>query len=241
MEDPFWATEIFRENLAVTLDSIDFTLWLLAVLLEGTVLGVVIWQRIYRTLPVFSSFLAWCLLSDAAMAVMQRIPSAYLPATLVNITIDACFQLAILAELGSAVVRHNRVDPPSRVVLIMLTALAGVVAMALNRWRVPTEWPLLNLIYMVLLQFLATLRLVFLLTLVWWSSLLKLRWHTRELRIITGLGLYILVTFIVAVLHAHNMATMQYHWLDQLLVGSYLWALCLWALASTTKVAGQTQ
>jgi hypothetical protein len=172
---------------------------------------------------------------------MQRIPNAYLPATLVNITIDAAFQLAILAELGRAVVRNNRVAPPSRVVLYLLTALAAVVALALNRWRVPTEWPLLNLIYMVLLQFLATLRLVFLLTLVWWSSLLKLRWHTRELRIMTGLGLYILVTFIVAVLHAHNMASMQYHWLDQLLVGSYLWALCLWILASTTKVAGQTQ
>ena len=225
----------------MTLDSIDFLLWLLAILLEGTVLAIVIWQRIYRALPVFSCFLVWCLLSDAGMALLQRIPSVYLQATLVNITIDACFQLAILAELGRAVVRHNRVDPPSRVVLILLTCLAAVVAMTLNRWRVPTEWPLLNLIYMVLLQFLATLRLVFLLTLAWWSSLLKLRWHVRELRIFTGLGIYILVTFIVAVLHAHNMATMQYHWLDQLLVGSYLWALCLWILASTTKVAGQTQ
>ncbi len=111
--------------------------------------------------------------------------------------------------------------------------------MTLNRWKIPTEWPLLNLIYMVLLQFLATLRLVFLLTLVWWSSLLKLRWHQRDLRILTGLGLYILVTFLVVMLHAHNMAGAAYHWLDQLLVASYLWALCLWMLASTTKVAEQ--
>ena len=225
----------------MNLDSIDLTLWLLAVLLEGTVLAVVVWRRIYRTLPFFSSFLVWCLLSDAGMAIMQHVPAAYLPATLANITIDALFQLAILAELGKAVVRHNRVEPPSRVVLFLLTILATVVALLLNRWRVPTDWPLLNLMYMVLLQFLATLRLVFLLTLVWWSSLLKLRWHQRELRIVTGLGLYILVTFVVVVLHAHNMASVQYHWLDQLLVGSYLWALCLWMLASTTKVAEQTQ
>jgi hypothetical protein len=84
------------------------------------------------------------------------------------------------------------------------------------------------------------LRLVFLLTLVWWTSLFKLRWHPRELRIVTGLGLYILVTFLVVVLHTHDMASMQYHWLDQLLVASYLWALCLWILATTTKVAEQT-
>lgn len=224
----------------MTLDSIDLTLWLLAVLLEGAVLAVVLWRRIYRTLPVFSSFLLWCLLSDAGMAVFQRIPHAYLPATLVNITVDALFQLAILFELGRTVVRHNRVSPPSRVVIVLLTVVAAILAMTLNRWRIPTEWPLLNLIYMVLLQFLATLRLVFLLTLVWWSSLLKLRWSTQELRIITGLGLYILVTFLVVVLHAHNLNGMRYHWLDQLLVASYLWALCLWMLASTTKVAEQT-
>jgi hypothetical protein len=123
----------------------------------------------------------------------------------------------------------------------LLTCLAALIAMMLNRWKIPTEWPMLNLMYMVLLQFLATLRLVFLLTLVWWSSLLKLRWHQRDLRILTGLGLYILVTFMVVVLHAHNMDGMKYHWLDQLLVASYLWALCLWMMASTTKVAEQTQ
>lgn len=224
----------------MTLDSIDMALWLLAVLLEGAVLAIVLWRRTYRTLPVFACFLGWCLLSDAGMAAMQRIPNAYLPATLVNMTVDALFQLAILAEIGRAVVRHNRTDPPSRVIIFLLGALAAVVAMLLNWWRVPSDWPLLNLMYIVLLQFLATLRLVFLLTLVWWTSLFKLRWHPRELRIVTGLGLYILVTFLVVVLHTHDMASMQYHWLDQLLVGSYLWALCLWVLATTTKVAEQT-
>jgi len=224
----------------VKLDSIDLTLWLFAVLMEGAVLGVILWRRIYRTLPVFSCFLVWCLLSDAGMAAMDRLPKVYLSATLVNITVDALFQIAILWELGRAVVRHNRVDPPSRVVLFLLTCLAALLAMMLNRWKIPTEWPLLNMVYMVLLQFLATLRLVFLLTLVWWSSLLKLRWSQRDLRILTGLGLYILVTFLVVVLHAHNMMGSEFHWLDQLLVASYLWALCLFILASTTKVAEQT-
>ena len=221
------------------LDSIDLTLWLFAVLLEGRC-----WQSSYgaaSTGPCRSSA-AFSPGVSSAMRVWPRcksIPKAYLPATLINITVDAAFQLAILAELGRAVVRHNRVEPPSKVVIFLLTVAAAALAMMLNRWKVPTEWPLLNLVYMVLLQFLATLRLVFLLTLVWWSSLLKLRWHPRELRIMTGLGLYILVTFLVVVLHAHNMAGSQFHWLDQLLVASYLWALCLWILASTTKVAEQ--
>ena len=225
----------------MTFDSIDLTFWLLAVVLEGAVLAVILWRRIYRSLPVFSCFIAWCLLSDAGMAAMQLIPNAYLPATLINITVDSAFQLAMLAELGRAVVRHNRVDPPSRAIVFLLSLGAAVIAVSLNRWKVPTQWPMLNLVYIVLLEVLATVRLVFLLTLVWWSSLLKLRWNARELRIVTGLGLYILVTFLVAVLHAHNMTGSKFHWLDQLLVASYLWALCLWILASTTKVAEQTQ
>ena len=221
-------------------NSIDLTLWLFAILMEGAVLGIILWRRIYRTLPVFSCFLIWCLLSDAGMAAMNSLPKVYLSATLINITVDALFQVAILIELGRTVVRHNRVDPPSRIVLVLLTGLAALLAMLLNRWKIPTEWPLLNMVYIVLLQFLATLRLVFLLTLVWWSSLLKLRWSQRDLRILTGLGIYILVTYMVVLLHAHNMTGMEYHWLDQLLVASYLWALCLWMLASTTKVAEQT-
>jgi hypothetical protein len=101
----------------VKLDSIDLALWLLAVLLEGAVLAIVLWRRIYRSLPVFACFLGWCLLSDAGMAAMQRIPNAYLPATLVNMTIDALCQIAILAEIGRALVRHNRIAPPSRVII----------------------------------------------------------------------------------------------------------------------------
>lgn len=225
----------------MTWDSIDVTMWLLAILLEGAVLAVVIWRRIYVTLPVFTGFLGWCLLSDAGMAAVDLIPNAYLPATIVNITVDALFQLAILNELGRAVVRQNRADPPSRIVVFLFALLAAALILILNPWKIPSGWPLLNLIYMVLLQVLAALRLVVLLTLVWWSSLLKLQWHPRELRIVTGLGLYILVTFLVVILHTHNLDATTYHWLDQMLVGSYLWALCLWMLASTTKVAGQPQ
>ena len=211
----------------MTLDSIDLTLWLAGIGMEALLLGLVIWKRVYRTLPVFSCFFLWCLLSDGGMAVAVRFPTAYLQATLVNITVDALFQLAILAELGRAVVRHNRVTPPSRIVIALLTVLAFILAGSLNKWVIPTQLPIADILYLLLMQLYAVLRVVFLLTLVWWSSLQGLRWPPRELRILTGLGLYILATLCVAVLHSHNMSGMQYHWLDQLLVAIYLWALCL--------------
>jgi hypothetical protein len=221
----------------VTIDSIDLTLWLAGAALELFLLSVLLYKRIYRSLPIFCIFLVWCLLSDVGMAIALRLPNAYLPATLISLTGDALFQLAILAELGRAVLRHNHVAPPSRVVLMLLGLLACVIAGILNNWTVPLEYPFLSMLYLVLLQLFAALRVVFLLTLVWWTSVQKLRWPTRELQILTGLGVYIMVTLCVVILHTHNMATMQYHWLDQLLVASYLFALCFWILASTTNVA----
>ena len=221
----------------MTIDSIDLTLWLAGAALELFLLSVLLYKRIYSSLPIFCIFLVWCLLSDVGMAIALRLPNAYLPATLISLTGDALFQLAILAELGRAVLRHNHVAPPSRVVLVLLGLLACVIAGILNNWTVPLEYPFLSMLYMVLLQVFAALRVVFLLTLVWWTSVQKLRWPTRELQILTGLGVYIMVTLCVVILHTHNMATMQYHWLDQLLVASYLFALCFWILASTTNVA----
>ena len=220
----------------MTLDSIDLTLWLAGVGMETVLLGLVIWKRIYRTLPVFAGFFVWCLLSDAGMAIANLFPNADLPATLVNITFDALFQLAILAELGRAVVRYNRVAPPSRIVIVLLAALAFILTGFLNKWSIPTQLPTLEIVYMVLLQLFAVLRVVFLLTLVWWSSLQGLRWPVRELRILTGLGFYIFATLCVAILHSHNMEGMKFHWLDQLLVGAYLWTLSYWILAATTNV-----
>jgi hypothetical protein len=221
----------------VTIDSIDLTLWLAGAAMEMFLLAVLLYKRIYRSLPIFCIFLVWCLLSDAGMAIALHLPNAYLPATLVSITGDALFQLAILAELGRAVLRHNHVDPPSKVVLVLLGLLACVVAGILNNWSVPLDYPFMSMLYLVLLQVFAALRVVFLLTLVWWTSVHKLRWPTRELQILTGLGIYIMITLCVVILHTHNMATMQFHWLDQLLVASYLLALGFWILASTTKVA----
>ena len=220
----------------MTLDSIDLTLWLAGIGMEAFLLGLVLWKRVYRALPVFSCFFVWCLLSDGGMAVASRFPNAYLQATLVNITVDALFQLAILAELGRVVVRHNHVAPPSRIVIVLLTVLAFILAGSLNKWALPTKLPTANMLYLVLMQLFAVLRAVFLLTLVCWSSLQGLRWPPRELRIVTGLGVYIMATVCVAILHSQNMIGMQFHWLDQVLVAIYLWTLSYWIFASTTNV-----
>ncbi len=218
------------------MDSIDLTLWLAGIAMEAVLLALAVWKRIYRTLPYFFYYLIWCLCSERMLAIARPVPTAYLPVTLLGITVDALFQLAILAELGRSVVRYNRISRPKRTVLAILTVLGCALAWSLNRWKIPTNTPFLESLYVVLLEIFAVLRLAFLLALVWWSSLQKLHWPARELQILTGMGFYAMSAFCVVVLHSHNMTGTQYHWLDQMLVGSYLWTLFYWMLASTTKV-----
>ena len=223
----------------MTLDSIDLTLWLAGIIMDAVLLGLVVWRRVYRTLPVFLLLSGLVSIERAPAGGCAPGPERLSAGNHLSMTVDALFQLAILAELGRVVVRHNHVSPPSRTVIVLLTALACVIAGSLNKWTFPAGLSIFEWLNVVLTQLFAVLRVVFLLTLVWWSSLLGLNWPTRELRIVTGLGFYIMAAFSIAILHTHNMAGMQYHWLDQLLVAGYLWTLSYWILASTTKVAEQ--
>ena len=170
----------------MTLDSIDLTLWLAGIGMEAVLLALAVWKRIYRTLPYFFYYLIWCLCSEGMLAIARPVPSAYLPVTLLGITVDALFQLAILAELARSVVRYNRIFRPNGTVLAILTVLGCALAWSLNRWKIPTNTPFLESLYVVLLEIIAVLRLAFLLALVWWSSLQKLHWPARELQILTG-------------------------------------------------------
>src|ERR1035437_2864675 len=77
--------------------------------MEAVLLALAVWKRIYRTLPYFFYYLIWCLCSEGMQAIARPVPSAYLPVKLLGITVDALFQLAILAELARSVVRYNRI------------------------------------------------------------------------------------------------------------------------------------
>jgi hypothetical protein len=95
------------------------------------------------------------------------------------------------------------------------------------------------MLYVVSIQVFAVLRVAFLLALIWWSSLQGFRWPTRELRIVTGLGFCAIVSLAVVIIHGHNLVGMENHWLDQIVVASYLGALTYWVVSTATKALEQ--
>ncbi|MDR3775533.1 MAG: hypothetical protein P4K97_01455 [Terracidiphilus sp.] len=215
----------------MTLDALDSTMWLAGVGMEMVLLALLTQRRAFRVFPVFCFYQVCCLGSDAACwLVLRFLPASYMLFFLVDLTVDALFQLAILAELGASVVRQNHAVRPSRTVLGLLMVLACALLCLLAKWMNPSGLPIVPFLYVILLQAYAILRVAALLALAWWSSLQGLYWPLKELRIASGLGFYSVVSLAAIILHSHNMTSPQYHWIDQVQVFSYFCVLSYWVL-----------
>jgi hypothetical protein len=221
----------------LTLNSIEITLWLACMAMEATLLVLLIRARVFRTLPVFFSCLVWWLCSDAPMMLVVRFftQEGYQRFCVLNMTIDALFEFAILVELGWAVLRHNRAAPPRRYVLILLVTLATMVVWSLAKWTAPAGTTALLTLYVHLRQVITILRVALILALAWWSSLQRLSWPDQALRVATGVGFYSIVELVVSILHTHQNAGPQYHLLDELVTASYLGTLAYWVLSFSKK------
>lgn len=220
----------------MTPDGLDTTIWLAGVSMELVLLALLVHRRIFRVLPIFFVYSVCCLGSEAACwFILRYSPGSYLRFYLVDMTADFLFQFAILAELAASVLRHNRGIRAGRVLLALLMALSCTLLWFLAKWVNPSGLPLDQMLYVILLQAFAVLRVAAMLAIVWWSSLQGLQWPERELRVASGLGFYSVVCLAVIVLHTHNMDGTQYHWLDQIQAFSYFCVLSYWVLFFAKK------
>jgi hypothetical protein len=204
-----------------------------SVSLEIILIALMMRSRAFRALPIFFSYLIWNLCSGAVVLMLLRIlsPDDYLRFYLAEMTLDALFEFAFLAELARVVRRHNPAVPARTNLGILMILPAILLIVPLAAWTVPQYFPILYKFYVHLQQAFAVLRVAFVLALVWWSSLLGMRWSDRELRIATGFGFYSIVALAVAILHTHQAVGPLYHWLDEVAAVSYLAALAYWILA----------
>src|ERR1700756_372220 len=151
----------------------------------------------FRLFPIFSLYVFWAVFNDSAMMLISReFPARYLQAFLVELPLDSLLQFCVLVELAWAVVRPLRASL-SRwsilipiAILLVATALMWPIGGTLARPGVSGQWHLL----FQLQQTFSLLRILFFLGLVALSQILAIGWRDRELQIVTGLGLYSLVS-----------------------------------------------
>ncbi len=193
----------------------------------------------WRTLPVFTSYIAWTILTDAAnYLISHRFPGIYQKTYLIEIVPDALLQLAVLVELAWSVLRPSRsILPRGTLYLIAgLIVVAGLILWPLAGMAVPQNLSAHAELYVHFQETIAILRVVCFLLMAGFSQVLSIGWKDRELQVATGLGFFSIVSLIVAVLHSHQEAgTHLYHWLDNAIAASYVGALGYWIVSFVTK------
>ena len=218
--------------------SLDNALWLIGVVVEAAVVGLLVYRRVWRILPVFCIYCAWDLFSNAAgIPVFRFFPASYLTFYLANMVVDSALEFGVLIELAWSVLRPFRASLPRGAVVVV----AGLVmALGAAIWpfaaipgfgNLPPEYHHL----MQLIQTTAILRILFFLALAGCSQLLSIGWRDRELQVATGLGFYSLVSLAVAMLHSHLTMGPQYEHLIQVVVVSYICTLLYWMISFSQK------
>jgi hypothetical protein len=224
--------------------SLDLVFWIGGLLVECVLLAVLFRKRVFRQLPFFCVFIAWNLLSDTGLFVLQRwiVPwgsNRFFHLYEVQMAIDSTLIFALLVELSWSVLRPIRSSLPRGgwIGIALLVALAGLAVWPLAGMTQPPELSNEGSAFFRLDQTAAILRVVIFLAMAGFSQLLSLNWRNRELQVATGLGFYSIVSLAVTIVHTHQAVGSTYHIIDQLQALCYLGSLSYWVLAFTTKEA----
>lgn len=220
--------------------TVDQALWYACILGEAGTVAALAYRRIYKALPIFSGYMVWTIVSDLiGVIAAQRSPDFYLHIYRYVMPMDSLLQFAVILELASSVLRPYRSVLRRGTMLIvgLIVALIGCAVWPLAGFtalgRLPAPYGLLY-------HFLHTasiLRILIFVVLASCSQLLGIGWKDRELQIATGLGVYSLVGFAVAVLQAHVTGVARFHHMTQFVAASYLCSLIYWIVSFSQKEA----
>lgn len=220
--------------------SLNTILWTAGMVAEAAVVGLLIYRRLWRTLPFFFIYNVWIILGTAAgYAVMRLHPDAYLNTYLAEIPVDSALVFCVLVELSWSIFRPFRASLPRHTVwgLGILIAVAAVAIWPFSDSSAFAGYPLQWHLLVRLQQTVSILRVFYFLLLAASSQFLSIGWRDRELQVATGLGFYSLASLAAAFLHTHPAAPTLYHHVDQVVTVSYFCSLLYWVVSFVQKEA----
>jgi hypothetical protein len=220
----------------------DYAIWGSCFVAEAVLILLLTRSRAFRTFPAFFLFVCWSFVSDVVFFTFQSLPPAtYFKFYEGQMVIDSAMLFAVLVELAWSVLSPIRASLPKHawIGIAVFVAVVGALLWPIAGLALPiNKLQPAGLVYFRLQQTFAILRIVVFLALAGFSQMLSIGWRNRELQVATGLGFYSFVSLAVSILHTHQVATSpQYHWLDQAITASYLFALAYWGYSFATKEA----
>jgi hypothetical protein len=221
-------------------DHVDSFLLIAGLCAEAAVLLLLLFRRVYRTLPVLCLYVAWSLLSDTVQpSAAKHYPTHAMTLLVVSVAIDSLFQFGVLLELSRSVLKPLAKFLP-RWTSAGVAALIVIVCAAVwpfSRSHVFGAFPPKFMILVHLQQTFSILRILFFLVLAGCSQLLSIGWRDRELQVATGLGFYSMASVAVSILHTRADLLPHYHRMDQFVAASYVCSLIYWVYCFSQQEA----
>jgi hypothetical protein len=211
------------------------------VIAEIAIVGLLLYRRVWRRLPVFVIYCVWALFSDATALVLRLgSPKGYSSNFYIAITlIDLVLQLSVIVELAWSVLRPLR-GGLSRHAIWVVAALILVAGAAIWPFAgVPAIYLPTKVWHFVehLQQTVSILRVLFFVSMAACSHLLGLGLRDRELQVATGFGFYSLISLCVAALMPHATTRHQYSQLYSIVAIGFLCSLLYWVFSFAQKEA----
>jgi hypothetical protein len=216
------------------------TLWFACMAAEVTVVGLLLYRRVWRRLPVFLIYCVWSLFSDVGGFVVLRFFHANdLGTYLAQTILDSALQFGVLVELAWSILRPVRASLP-RSTLVVLGVL--ILAVGASIWPFSgihqlASLPLAWRVVVRVMQTFSILRVLFFLALAGCSQLFSIGWRDRELQIATGFGFYSIVSIATEVLHSYQTMGPLYKSLNEVVVASNFCSLLYWSFCFSQEEA----
>jgi hypothetical protein len=225
-------------GLKVTLDT---GLYLAGLAAEAIFTGLLIYRRVFRVLPLFSSYIFWSLLNDAGtFYLLRHYPSQDINIYLTTAVIDSVFVFCVLIELSMSVLRPVRSMLPRGVIVAVAIVIALVCAAIWPLAKAPgldqLQLPQSRMIFHLQMTF-SAVRILFFLALAACSQWLLIGWRDRELQIATGFGFFSLASLTAAFYHlSQTVGSSQYHMVDLMVAASYDFSIAYWIVSFAQEV-----
>lgn len=218
--------------------TLDTALFLVGLIMEAALLSLLLYRRIYKSLPVFSSYIAWSIINDVgAFLLIRHFPDSDLRIYLINASVDAILMFCILIEISMSVLKpiQNSLDRWTGLkVAVLVLCLCGVVWL----FTKPSAYAGVPLKQLIVHMQLTTsiVRVLFFIGLAALSQVLSLGWRDRELQLATGFGIYSFASLLVELVHQNHAlwstpTVHQFHVLEQIASTSYLLSVMYWTVS----------
>jgi hypothetical protein len=223
---------------------IDSLLWAAGAAGEVVLLGILTVRRVYRTFPIFFSWLAFIVLLEPTFYWLLHHASqtTYYRAFFALNFPQYLLEAGVLVEIAANVLQPVKSSLSRRLLvflvggMVLIGTVAFVIATHLNAPTLAHPRT-----FLVMNATMAILRLVTFLLIAGFSQLLGIGWRNHVLQLASGLAFYAAVTLIVEVAHSHLRAgpdySNQFYALDRLRVAGYLCSLSYWCYSFARKEA----